>query len=86
LADISSGFPAELRRLARFGPQNARAGLDKEGPEMLYTIAVLLVVMWLLGMLTSYTVGGLIHVLLVIAIVVVLFRVIQGRGAPLDLE
>lgn len=53
---------------------------------MLYTLAVLLVVMWLLGMLTSYTVGGLIHVLLVIAIVMVLFRIIQGRGAPLDLE
>jgi hypothetical protein len=60
--------------------------MEKEGPEMLYTIAVLLVVMWLLGMLTSYTLGGLVHILLVIAIVVVLFRVIQGRGAPLDLE
>ena len=53
---------------------------------MLYTLAVLLVVMWLLGMLTSYTVGGLVHILLVIAVVMVLFRIIQGRGAPLDLE
>jgi hypothetical protein len=53
---------------------------------MIYTLAVILVVMWLLGMLTSYTVGGLIHVLLVIAIIIVLFRLIQGRGAPLDLE
>jgi hypothetical protein len=53
---------------------------------MIYTLAIILVVMWLLGMLTSYTVGGLIHVLLVIAIIIVLFRLIQGRGAPLDLE
>ena len=46
---------------------------------MLYTIAVILVILWLLGLLTSYTVGGLIHALLVIAIVVVLLRVISGR-------
>lgn len=46
---------------------------------MLYTIAVILVVLWLLGMVTSYTVGGFIHLLLVLAIIVVLLRVIQGR-------
>jgi len=46
---------------------------------MLYTIAVVLLVLWLLGLVTSYTMGGLIHVLLVIAIVVVLLRVISGR-------
>ena len=46
---------------------------------MLQTIALILVVLWLLGMVTSYTMGGFIHVLLVLAIVVVLFRVIQGR-------
>lgn len=46
---------------------------------MLYTIAVVLVVLWLLGLVSSYTMGGLIHVLLVIAIVVVLINVIQGR-------
>ena len=46
---------------------------------MLATLAVILVVLWLLGLTTSYTMGGFIHVLLVIAIVVVLFRVIQGR-------
>jgi hypothetical protein len=45
---------------------------------MLYTIAVVLLILWLLGMITSNTVGGLIHVLLVIAIVVVLVRVING--------
>ena len=46
---------------------------------MLYTIAVVLIVLWLLGLVTSYTMGGLIHALLVIAIVVVLLRVISGR-------
>jgi hypothetical protein len=48
---------------------------------MLYTIAVVLVILWLLGLVTSYTMGGLIHVLLVIAIVVILLRVISGRSA-----
>jgi low affinity Fe/Cu permease len=43
------------------------------------TIATILIVLWLLGMVTSYTMGGLIHILLVIAIVVILIRVIQGR-------
>jgi hypothetical protein len=46
---------------------------------MLSTIAVILIVLWLLGMVTSYTLGGFVHILLVIAIVVVLIRVIQGR-------
>ena len=47
---------------------------------MLVTIAVLLVILWALGMLTSYTLGGLIHVLLVVALVVVVFRLLQGRA------
>lgn len=46
---------------------------------MLYTIAVILVILWLLGLVSSYTIGGFIHILLVIAIIVVLLRVIQGR-------
>ncbi|HXD23085.1 MAG TPA: lmo0937 family membrane protein [Gemmatimonadaceae bacterium] len=46
---------------------------------MLMTIATILIVLWLLGMVTSYTMGGLIHILLVIAVVVILVRVIQGR-------
>jgi len=48
---------------------------------MLYIIAVVLLVLWLLGLVTSTTMGGFIHVLLVIAIVVVLLRVISGRKA-----
>ena len=46
---------------------------------MLWTIFVILLVLWLLGMVTSYTMGGFIHILLVIAIVVVIIQVIQGR-------
>ena len=46
---------------------------------MLWTIAVILAVLWLLGMVSSYTLGGFIHILLVIAIAVVLIRIIQGR-------
>lgn len=45
---------------------------------MLYTIAVVLIVLWLLGIVTSYTMGGFVHILLVIAVVVVLLRVIRG--------
>jgi len=48
---------------------------------MLETIAIVLLVLWLLGMVSSYTLGGFIHVLLVIAVVVVLIRVISGRRA-----
>jgi Family of unknown function (DUF5670) len=48
---------------------------------MLWTIFVILIVLWLLGLVTSYTMGGFIHILLVLAIVVVLIRVIQGRRA-----
>jgi Family of unknown function (DUF5670) len=46
---------------------------------MLWTIFVILVILWLLGLVSGYTIGGFIHILLVIAIVVVLIRVIQGR-------
>lgn len=48
---------------------------------MLFTIAILLCVLWALGLVTSYTMGGFIHILLVVAIVVVLVRLIQGRKA-----
>jgi Family of unknown function (DUF5670) len=46
---------------------------------MLYTIAVILLILWLLGLVSSYTMGGFIHILLVIAIVVILIKVITGR-------
>jgi hypothetical protein len=47
---------------------------------MLWTIFVLLMILWLLGMVTSYTLGGFIHILLILAIATVLIRVIQGRN------
>lgn len=46
---------------------------------MLYTIALILIIAWILGLVSSYTMGGFIHILLVVAIVAVLVRVIQGR-------
>ena len=47
---------------------------------LLYTIAVLLLILWAVGLLTSYTLGGFIHILLVVAVVLVLIRIIQGRN------
>lgn len=48
---------------------------------MLWTISVILIILWLLGLVSSYTMGGFIHILLVVAIVVVLVRVIHGKKA-----
>jgi hypothetical protein len=50
---------------------------------MLWTIAVLLLILWLLGMVSSYTLGGFIHILLVLAVVAVLIRLIEGRSPAL---
>lgn len=47
---------------------------------MLQTLAIVLIILWLLGLVTSTTMGGFIHILLVVAVVVILLRVIQGRG------
>jgi hypothetical protein len=63
-------------RLAR---RRADGGHGTQGGAMLTTILVLLIVMWLLGMVTNYTLGGFLHILLIIAIAMVLIRVIQGR-------
>jgi len=46
---------------------------------MLYTLALILIIAWLLGLVSSYTMGGFIHILLVVAIIVILVRVIQGK-------
>jgi hypothetical protein len=50
---------------------------------MLWTLAIILLVLWLLGVITSYTAGGLIHILLVVALVVVVIRLFQGGSRPL---
>lgn len=47
---------------------------------MLFTIAVVLIILWLLGLVTSYTLGGFIHILLVVAVVMILIRIINGRS------
>jgi hypothetical protein len=59
------------------GPSRQR---PNEGGEMLWTIFVILLVLWLLGMVSSYTMGGFIHVLLILAIGILLIRLIQGRN------
>jgi hypothetical protein len=46
---------------------------------MIESIAIILIVLWILGLVSSYTMGGFIHILLVLAVVVILFRIIQGR-------
>jgi uncharacterized protein DUF5670 len=47
---------------------------------MLFTIAAILLILWLLGMVSSYTIGGFIHILLILAVIAVLVRIIQGRS------
>lgn len=59
------------------GP-SAKPGKEKR---MLWLIAIILLALWLLGVVTSYTIGGFIHILIVVAVVVVLVRIIQGRRA-----
>ena len=49
--------------------------------DLLWTLAIILLILWLLGLVTAFTLGGFIHVLLVVAIIVILIRVIQGRSA-----
>jgi hypothetical protein len=67
--------PCPLKRRSP-GPRDLA---QKQGNHMLWTICVILIVLWLLGLVTGTTMGGLIHILLVIAIIVVLVRVISGK-------
>ena len=69
-----SGGPREELRPTTIGkPDNEKVH------SMLYTIAVVLIVLWLLGLVTSYTMGGFIHILLVVAVIMVLLNLINGR-------
>jgi hypothetical protein len=63
------------------GSAQRRAAEPIRSIDMLWTIAVILIVLWLLGLVSSYTLGGFIHILLVLAIVVILVNLIQGRRA-----
>jgi len=53
--------------------------MDRKGERMLWTIVIILIALWVLGLASSYTLGGLVHVLLVIAVVVIAVRLLQGR-------
>jgi hypothetical protein len=66
--------------LALQSARRQRAEQTERENIMLYTIAVVLIILWLLGLVTSYTMGGVIHVLLVVAIVMVLVNFISGRN------
>ena|SRR5258705_1192826 len=73
--------PLLLRPRVRSGVRSKRAFMvgRQGGMEMLWTITILLFVLWLIGMVSNYTMGGLIHLLLLIAVVTMLIRIIQGR-------
>jgi asparagine N-glycosylation enzyme membrane subunit Stt3 len=60
-----------------------RYGTRERNVTMLWTLAVILVALWLLGMISSYTLGGFVHILLVVAVIFVLVRLIQGRRPAL---
>jgi hypothetical protein len=69
-----------LNKWGRLIPTWQLTLLNKElSVDILWTIAVILLILWALGLVTSYTIGGFIHILLVIAIIVILIRIIQGR-------
>jgi hypothetical protein len=74
--DCANKFAPTPKATNHFGPS-----LGKGVMEMLETLAIVLVIMWILGLVSSYTLGGLIHILLVIAIIMIVLRVIQGRRA-----
>lgn len=63
------------------GPAVTRSQSNREVNSMLYTIAVILLILWILGLVSSYTMGGFVHILLVVAVVMVLVNIISGRRA-----
>jgi hypothetical protein len=71
--ELRCGFAAELSGRLRW--------LDRRGGDdiMLWTIFLILLILWLLGLISGYTLGGFVHILLVIAVVVLIIRLIQGR-------
>jgi hypothetical protein len=77
-------YGIERNATVGIGILESTAQWSSESPKkdtiMLYTIAVILIILWLLGLVTSYTVGGFIHILLVVAVIMILVRLISGRG------
>ena len=76
---IENGYAGLVCQAAWPCAVNTKPQKKKGRIVMLYTLAVVLLILWLLGLVSSYTMGGFIHVLLVIAIVVILVRIISGR-------
>jgi hypothetical protein len=76
--------PRRWTRLVEFPPGRALPGPIRHNINtklrMLYTLALVLIILWLLGFVSSYTMGGFIHILLVVAVVLILVRLIQGRN------
>jgi len=68
-----------MARLARGRVGQPISKLNRKKTNMLYTIAIVLIVLWLLGLVSSYTIGGFIHLLLVVAVILVLVNLISGR-------
>ena len=66
----------EVLGALNIGPDSNRAGMERA---MLWTLFVILLVLWMLGLVTSYTLGGFIHILLVLALVVLVVNLVQGR-------
>jgi hypothetical protein len=75
-----SNTELKLGATYRVGTTDALNASAKEGVDMLWTIFIVLLILWLLGVVSSYTLGGYIHLLLLIAVAVVLIRLIQGRA------
>ena len=69
----------QARKTVRSALWHNDCGVEAGGRKVLWTIFVILIVLWLLGLVTSYTLGGFIHVLLVIAVVILIINLIQGR-------
>jgi hypothetical protein len=79
VVEAAKRFNAQGFRLGLRLQQELKQPFYKEGRNMLWTICVILLVLWALGLVTSYTMGGMIHLLLVIALIVVIIRLMQGR-------
>jgi hypothetical protein len=80
LSELILGWRPTEAVMGRWGYDSGRRHTSRlEEKQMLETIAIILIILWLVGLVSSYTMGGLIHILLVIAVVVILVRVIQGR-------
>jgi len=70
---------SSMARLARGRVGQPISKLNRKKTNMLYTIAIVLIVLWLLGLVSAYTIGGFIHLLLVVAVILVLVNLISGR-------